>query len=128
MKLVDTNILLRYLLNDHPEMSARAKEIMTDGEVLLLVQVVAEAVYVLGGVYKIKRPEIADALRSVFLLETVHLETSDIVLLTVDEYAESTLDFVDLLLYAHHRITGLAVETFDKPLLRKLQAVITDTP
>ena len=53
MKLVDTNILLRYLLNDHPEMSAKAMTIMLDSEVLLLTQVVAEAVYVLGGVYKI---------------------------------------------------------------------------
>ncbi|MDR2648190.1 MAG: PIN domain-containing protein, partial [Clostridiales bacterium] len=126
MKLVDTNILLRYLLNDHPEMSAKAKEIMLDDEVLLLAQVVAEAVYVLGGVYKIERPEIADALRTVFSLETVQLENSEIVLLTVDEYAKSKLDFVDLLLFAHHQITGLVVETFDKPLLKKLQSVAPD--
>jgi predicted nucleic-acid-binding protein len=128
MKLVDTNILLRYLLNDHPEMSAKAKEIMLNGKVLLLTQVVAETVYVLGGVYKIGRPAIADALRKVFLLETVQLENDEIVLLTVDEYAKSKLDFVDLLLYAHHRVTGFAVETFDKPLLRKLQPANTDVP
>ena len=126
MKIVDTNILLRYLLNDHLEMSAKAKEIMMDGEVLLLTQVVAEVVYVLGGVYKIARPEIADALHKVFSLETVRQENGEIVLLTIDEYAKSKLDFVDLLLYAHHQITGLPVETFDKPLLRKLQSANTD--
>lgn len=121
MKLVDTNILLRYLLNDHPDMSARAKEILLDGEVKVLTQVVAEVVYVLGGVYRVARPEITTALRKVFSLDTVRLENREIVLLAIEEYAESKLDFVDLLLYAHHSITGAAIETFDKALLRKLK-------
>jgi predicted nucleic-acid-binding protein len=123
MTLVDTNIILRYLMNDHPEMSAKARDILRNNPTLILTQVVAETVYVLGGVYKTPRPEISAALRSVFSLPNAELENGEIVSLAVDEYGTSKLDFVDLLLFAHHQITGLDVETFDRGLLKKLATI-----
>lgn len=122
MKLVDANIILRFLLNDHPEMSAKAKEILLNDPVLLLTQVIAEVIYVLRGVYGVERPEIAAALGKIMELENVQLDNSEIVSLAIEEYAISKLDFVDLLLLAHHQITGLIVETFDKALLQRLHA------
>ena len=123
MRLVDTNIILRYLMNDHAEMSAKAKEILLNQPTMILTQVVAEAIYVLGGVYKAPRPEIAAALHKVFALPNARLENSEVVSLAVDEFGASKLDFVDLLLFAHHQITGQDVETFDKDLLKKLADV-----
>lgn len=127
MTLIDTNIILRYLLNDHPEMSGKSKEILQNDSVMILTQVVAEAVYVLGGVYHSGRAEIAAALHEVFSLENVQIENEEITILAVDEYARSNLDFVDLLLYAHHSVAGLDVKTFDKGLLRKIQSSADDT-
>jgi predicted nucleic-acid-binding protein len=120
MTLIDANIVLRYLLNDHAEMSVRARDILNGGPVLILTQVVAETIYVLGGVYGIERPDITAALQKVIALPTVQLENSDTVIIAIDEFAASKLDFVDLLLYANHQITGQPVETFDKALKRLL--------
>ncbi len=123
MTLIDANIILRYLLNDHAEMSVKAKDILTGGPVHILTQVVAETIYVLGGVYGVKRPDITAALHKVIALPTVQLENSEVVIMAIDEFAASKLDFVDLLLYANHQITGLPVETFDKALKRLLAGV-----
>ena len=120
MKLIDANIILRYLLNDHPEMSSKAKEIIQSDSVLLLTEVVAEVIYVLGGIYKTPRPDIAGALRKVAAIPTVELENREILLQAIDEYGGSRLDFVDEILYAHNQALGYPVETFDKDLNRKL--------
>jgi predicted nucleic-acid-binding protein len=105
-------------------MSAKAKEILLNSPTLLLTQVIAEVIYVLGGVYKTPRPEIALALRKVFALPNVMLENSEVVALAVNELETSKLDFVDLLLFAYHHITGQDVETFDRDLLKKLAETI----
>ena len=122
MLLVDANVILRFILNDHPEMSSRAKEILVDNETLILTQVVAEVIYVLDGVYASSRQKTASVLNKVFSLPKTLIENRSIVTLALDEYAKTKLDFVDTLLYAYHRITGLSVETFDKDLQRALYA------
>ncbi|EQB96741.1 hypothetical protein [Geobacillus thermoleovorans] len=39
MKIIDANIILRYLLNDHDELSGKAATIIEDNKVLLLREV-----------------------------------------------------------------------------------------
>lgn len=49
MQMLDTNMVLRYLLNDSREMADEAETIIKEGSVLLTTEVVAEVVYVLKG-------------------------------------------------------------------------------
>lgn len=50
MEFVDTNIILRYLLEDHEEQFAEATRILETSESFISFEVVAEAVYVLMSV------------------------------------------------------------------------------
>lgn len=50
-KLIDANVILRYLLEDHPQLSPEAKKVIESGA-YTLPEVLAEVVYVLKGVYK----------------------------------------------------------------------------
>ncbi|ABP65738.1 hypothetical protein Csac_0084 [Caldicellulosiruptor saccharolyticus DSM 8903] len=59
LKLIDANVILRFLLNDIAELNQIAKEIIKNNEVLILNEVVAEIVYVLEKVYKVERKDIA---------------------------------------------------------------------
>ena len=56
MIYLDTNIVLRYLLDDHIKLSVKARQII-DSETNLFIcdGVCAEIVYVLGKVYKVER-------------------------------------------------------------------------
>lgn len=63
MPIIDANVILRYLLNDHPNMSKAAKEIVVAGA-QTTAEVLAEVVYVLKGVYHADRPTIAETLEA----------------------------------------------------------------
>ena len=122
MLLVDTNIVLRYLLQDHLVLSPKAKEILANNDVLLLTQVVAETIYVLDSCYNFTRQRITDIILKLSSLDNICFENEEIVVLALNKYAQTKLDFVDTLLYAYNQVTGLPVETFDKDLLRNLSA------
>ncbi len=59
MYLIDANVILRYLLNDEPSMSTKAKEIIAQGA-YTKTEIIAEVVYVLSGVYSASRNDIRE--------------------------------------------------------------------
>jgi predicted nucleic acid-binding protein len=62
---IDTNILVRHLTGDPPEMAARATACLkAESELLLTDLVAAETVYVLESFYETPRNEVAEAVRS----------------------------------------------------------------
>ena len=118
MQMLDTNMVLRYLLNDSREMADEAETIIKEGSVLLTTEVVAEVVYVLKGVYSVERGQIASCLLE-FLSEVI-IPEEQVVRLGLETYAEQNLDFVDCILYAYNRVKGYEVKTFDKKLQKLL--------
>lgn len=71
MKILDANMILRFLLRDNEEMADTACEILSTGRVMVTTEVIAESVYVLEKVYKIERREIQNALCSFLQIENV---------------------------------------------------------
>jgi len=63
MPILDANVILRYLLRDVPEMAEAAREAIVKGA-STTAEVLAEAVYVLAGVYKADRETIATTLEA----------------------------------------------------------------
>ena len=120
MVLVDANVLLRYVLDDHADLSPKARDVMIDNDILILAQVIAEVIYVLKGVYKFSREEIVDALLEIHTMVNVIFEEEDVLVSALKEYRDTNLDFVDVLLYSHQKIKGISVITFDKELSAKL--------
>ncbi len=116
MVLFDANMILRYLLDDNAEMADKAEQYLENGDVSVTVEVIAEAVYVLRGVYAMERDRIAETIKG--FLSLVHCREADVLHLALDVYAERSLDFVDCVLYAYHAVRGFEIATFDKKLLR----------
>ncbi len=58
MSLVDANVVLRYLLDDHTKLSAKATEIIEQQAVTLPMEAACEVVYVLQKVYAVERKDI----------------------------------------------------------------------
>ena len=73
-KLIDANVILRYLLGDHPQMSEKAKKVIEAGA-FTLPEVLAEVVYVLKGIYKVERAEIAKVL--IDFLDEISIENQE---------------------------------------------------
>jgi DNA photolyase len=69
---VDTDVPVRHLTGDPPEMVARATAYLSSHEQLLLTDsVAAESVYVLESFYEAPRDRVAQALRSLIAFESV---------------------------------------------------------
>lgn len=113
MQLIDANVIIRCILNDYPEMTQKAVEVI-DAGAYTKPEVLAEVVYVLQKVYSIQRSEIKKMLTDI--LEVVDCTETESVLLAINLYATISLDFVDCLLIAYHEINHENIFSFDKKL------------
>lgn len=122
MKMLDTNMILRYLLNDNEKMADEAEKIIREGSVQVTIEVIAEVVYVLKGVYSIEREKIKLSLLD--FLSEVQITEPEVVKFGLEIYAEQNLDFIDCILYAYNRVKGYEIKTFDKKLKYLLEKKI----
>lgn len=87
-------------------MSEEARRIIEDGA-FTLPEIIAEVVYVLKGVYKIERDTIGRTL--IEFLDEVTVENQEAVCEALSLFSETSLDFVDCILIARHRVLRLRV-------------------
>ena len=83
--LLDTNVLLRFLLDDHPELSRAAARLFqqaADEKCLLILTDlgIGEAVWVLTSFYKLERQKVAESLAKLLIKAGVHCLTLESVL------------------------------------------------
>jgi len=121
MLLVDANIILRYILNDHPELSQRAADILEQQTVVAPIEVVCEVVYVLQKLYRISRQEIVQKLQELVAESLMTIEKLDIFQQALHAYLTTSLDVVDTYLLAYQAIEHHQVLTFDEKLQKQLQ-------
>jgi len=121
--LLDTNVLIRFLREDHEEHSPAAQGLFLEalsGEcVLILTEVaVAEAVWVLLSVYKIDRRQIAEELQFVAKSPGVRCVNRNELLDALDRFAITRFDILDCYLAAMAAASGDHVATFDNDFVR----------
>lgn len=121
MKYVDTNILLRFIIDDNKELADIAENILKSDECHLLPEVIPEIIYVLRSVYKYRREDIAQAIQR--LLPLVVVKEQLLTNLALTYFAQFNLDYVDCILLARNKLYGREVATFDKELEQKLATV-----
>ena len=124
MRVVDANVLLRYLLADHErhyEQAAAFLAQVRQGERRAYVTdaVVAECVYVLTGFYQVPRQEAADRLEKLLGYRGIRGPHVAALRHALRRYGRGGIDFVDALVLAIAREQGLAVESFDRKLRRE---------
>ena len=120
MVMLDANMILRYLLNDNADMAEKAEEYINAGDVSVTIEVIAEVIYVLKGVYSLERDTIVDTVKD--FIELVYCQEKEVLGLALDTFGERNLDFVDCVLYAYHKVKGFEIATFDNKLLKLLDS------
>ena len=117
---VDTNILVRHLTGDPPEMAVRATAYLrSESELLLIDLVVAETVYVLESFYEAPRDQVAGAVRSLLAFESVVCVDPALILRALEVYEVDRIDFAEAYLVACAESTTVAtIASFDRSLDR----------
>lgn len=117
-KVVDANIIIRYLLGDSPAHTERIKKYIREGkEKLILTDVaIAEIVWVLTSYYKESKEIICEMLFS--LLEVpIFLVNKRLITQAVSFYREYSVDYIDAYLAATAlENDSLGVLSFDKSI------------
>jgi predicted nucleic acid-binding protein len=117
---VDTNVLVRHLTGDPPEMAARASAyIAAERELLLTDLVAAETVYVLESFYRAPRDQVAEAMRSLIAFDSVVCVDPALLLRAIEVYETDRIDFAEAYLVACAESTSVGkIASFDQSLDR----------
>lgn len=124
MKFIDTNVVIRLIMHDHPTHLQQAELALasaTAGEIYIHEAVLDEVCTVLGlnHMYGMPRQLICDSIER--LLEHPALKTSEVALDTLRAFRKHPkLDFVDCLILTLSSGQKNRVLSFDKDLLQTL--------
>ena len=123
--LIDTNVILRYLLDDHKLFSPRAKAFMQEvakgaKKAELPSVVVVECVYVMEKFYEIPKNEVVDRLSRILNIKGIDNPDKSEILDALVKYENSGADIVDCILAAQSSPQRVIV-SFDKDF-KKLKA------
>ncbi len=130
-RLVDTNLIVRYLVQDnekHAKAAGRLFDACDRGDVLIVVLpvVVAECVFVLESFYEHPRADIASALARLISSPGVEIRELAIHLEALNRYKRTRIHFVDCLIAATAVAENAPVATFDQDF-RKFNDVRVET-
>lgn len=133
MIFLDTNIILRFILEDHPLYSPKAEIIfkkINSGEIMVCLSwlVIFEVVFVLQNSHGLKRQEITHHLLPFLSLENVIFEQKSLLILTFDHYLNKNISLADayhIALIQKKKIK--AIYSFDKdfdkfPQIKRLES------
>jgi len=119
--LLDTNIIIRYLIGDNEEHLIKSIEIFRQIEtaklqVEILDSVLMEAFFVLTKFYKLPKNEVINDLKTILALNGVVNSDKPILYETLNIIETKNIDFVDALICAKSKLQGFKKLSFDNDL------------
>ena len=117
---LDTNVLVRYVVQDDPAQGAAAAALVesrctVEQPGLIATVVLAELVWVLRGAYRYDKPTVVDVLRQVLRTSAFRVEDPPLAWAALRHYERGTADFADHLIGEGNRSRGCETTyTFDQ--------------
>jgi len=130
-RLVDTNLIIRYLVQDHERHAKAAGKLFDacdrgDVVVVVLPAVLAECLFVLESFYEHPRGSIASALGRLISSPGVEISGAAVQLDALDRYRRTKVHFVDCLVAATAAAEDTPIASFDQDF-RKFTDVRVET-
>ena len=116
MLAVDTNIVIRLLVNDDQQQAALARRLFESEEIWIGVTVLLEAAWVLESVYELTAAEAVQALRGLLGLPNVRVEDV-MAVVAAFEAADKGVELADAL-HLVRASDGVEFATFDRGLAK----------
>lgn len=128
--LIDTNVLLRFLLGDVKDQAEVAKDLFIKarrGEATITIPllVYVETVFALIKLYRFPKNKVIEILTDIIDLPFIQIENRDLMREALIYYRDSPVGFVDALVAVQAKQKGMTLITFDKKL-KKLSKKISN--
>lgn len=117
---LDTNVIVRHLTGDPPELAQRASRLLAEADELLVPDlIVAEVVYVLESFYEVDRPRVAELARAIVTFPAITVLDEDLLLRAIEVYETDRIDFAEAYLVAGAERSGVnTIVSFDRSIDR----------
>lgn len=119
--LLDTNALLRYILNDNREQASLIERLFKQVEerscsIRLSLGLFIEAVFILTKIYGFTKEQVSETLLAYVKNPLLDIEDRAILRIALGFFPTKAVSFIDLLLAVEASQTGKKLVTFDKKL------------
>lgn len=121
--LIDTNLIVRYLIKDNKEQFKIAEEffeLVRIGKVKAYLEqtVFTETIFVLSNIYLIPRETIASTLFDLIMYKGIFNSEKDVLIESLNIFSDTKLHIVDCILAAKAKLEKIEIKTFDKELIK----------
>lgn len=121
---IDTNVLLRYILQDDEQSKIATKffeSLSLKHQGFINNTVIIELIWVLSRTYKQTKSDIAMLLEELFSMPIFAFDNLPLLLKTLEIYKQSKADFSDILIFEFNQLVGCQTTvTFDVKAHKKL--------
>lgn len=122
--ILDTNVFLRFLLDDIPDQAKEATKIFNKAKskklnILIPQIVIFEILFALEKYYKFPKKEVIEKVESILIAEYLNIQDRAVFPETLELFKASNVDFVDCFLLCKAKQSNSKLFTFDKELNKK---------
>lgn len=131
---IDTNLFLRYFLNDIPKHADAVEAILKkarSGKLTLVTTelIIAEVVWVLESFYSLDKEMIRKIILSILNTPNIKIASDDIITQAIDAYVTKNIDFIDAFSAYWMKENGITkVFTFDKKHFSRVEGIEVRIP
>ncbi len=122
--LIDTNLIIRFLVNDDPPKVTRVEKLLKDknNKNILLDTVVTEIVWVLNSYYSLNKKEIIEKVRALIHVDTVECNAF-LLNRALSLWMDNNISYIDAYVTAIAELGNITLYSYD----RKLTSIPTIT-
>ena len=120
--LIDTNLIIRFLVNDDPQKVSQVERLLKDksNKNVLLDTVIAEIIWVLFSYYSIEKEEVAEKIRALIHVDTIECNAF-LINRALTIWEKNIISYIDAYLAAVAELGNMTLYTYDK----RLEAIST---
>lgn len=126
--LLDTNLIIRFLVNDNPQKVSRVEKLLIDknNTNILLDTIVAEIIWVLSSYYSLKKSEVIEKIRAL-----IHVDTIDCNAVLINKalsvWEENNISYIDSYLVAVANLGNITLFSYDDKF-KSISSISTKEP
>ncbi len=129
-KIIDTNLIIRYLINDQPDHYKIARDffdLVKLGKIKAILEqtVFTEVVFVLTRIYEIPKDKISDSLTGLLEYKGIYNNEKEVLLESLSIYTITNLHIVDCIIIAKAKLYNIEIQSFDQELIKYYLSINT---
>lgn len=127
--LIDTNLIIRFLVNDDPLKASQVEALLKDKthKNILLDTIISEIIWVLTSYYELEKLEIIEKIRALIHVESV--ECNDFLInRALSIWGEYTISYIDAYITAVANLGNMPLYSYDRKLSSIKEITVLEPP